>query len=81
MKIEKNVPMPFADPRLSRKRDKSLAQVEGMEVGDSVLHPYDEYDYTLHARLKASAVYYGRKNGTKYETRNMDNGIRIWRVA
>ena len=81
MKIEKNVPMPPA-PREQpwRKGGLSFAKVEGLEVGDSILHRYDDLDHTLHARLKASSIRYGKRVGQEFETRNMPDGIRIWRV-
>jgi hypothetical protein len=79
MKIEKGVTMP--PPQTKPRSKESFAKVEAMDVGDSVLHPYDEFDFTLHARLKASALRYGKRNGQAFDTRNMPDGIRIWRTA
>jgi len=80
--FDKNIPIPRGNPKRVRG-GKTLAGVEGMEVGDSLLHPLDEYgDHTQVGRLAASASYYGRKNETAYEIRKMtdNSGIRIWRV-
>lgn len=81
MVFETGIPIPKKAARTNYKGRPSLAGVEGMEVGQSVLHPFLEWgDHTQYGRITASAVYYGRKHGTEYEVRKMDDGIRVWRV-
>lgn len=69
MQIEKNVPMPNARQDYPYKH---------MEVGDSVL-----IDPSF-GNLGVAQVYahvYGRQTGRKFKTRNIPEGLRVWRVA
>lgn len=71
IEIEKGIPIP------NRKSDSTLASVrKRMEIGDSY---FVETDSPVRALY--SAYQWGRGNGMKFSGRQIDGGVRIWRVA
>jgi hypothetical protein len=77
MKIDKDIPIPQAFRRLTRKHHDLYEIVESMQVGDSFL-------------AKESLIYKGvfstkhaieRKYGIKLAQRKTPEGVRIWRTA
>ena len=73
MKIEKNVPMPSVNAGGFRKYP-----LGDMEVGDSLLD-VDATD-TTSSKLRNAAKIYGRRNGMRFTSRKVDEGVRVWRV-
>jgi hypothetical protein len=82
MQIEKNVPLP---PRTYNKAGRDTRYpFPKMGIGDSFLLklPADPKK----AKAKRSAIsclmiYHSRKRGTKYASRSIAEGLRVWRVA
>lgn len=73
--IDKNVPMPEG-------RARSRYPYADMEVGDSFFVVTNGTDENATARrLRGSSFTYGKKAGSKFSVRKMDNGFRVWRVA
>jgi len=69
-KIEKNVPAPI-------KRHPSTIYPYGeMEVGDSFFAPEE-----MKTRLRTAATVFKRKTGRNFTIRQVEGGIRVWRVA
>lgn len=66
MKIEKNIPIP---PRQCR-----YPELVQMEIGDSILikEPRGSVQNTV-CRI-------GKRLGVKFTTRQMNHGVRVWRV-
>jgi hypothetical protein len=72
-KIEKNIPLVGGSrPNLS----EAGKMVDALEVGDSVLVPFEKI------RIVRNALSW-KKNitpGWNYATRTVDGGVRIWRI-
>ena len=74
IEIEKGVPMPA--PKGGPKMDVDRA---AMEVGDSYFVACE--DRQTMSRASVAARTWGYGNGMKFSTRQVEGGVRIWRVA
>lgn len=72
IKIEKNIKMP------DRKHGKFFDTLRKMEVGDSILLP--PVTKRLRANIGSNIKNKLYEEGYKFATRNMSDGLRIWRV-
>ena len=70
-KIEKNVPLPEREWRASKYG------FDKMEVGDSIFIPTEQVVPAIHS---APGYYAIRHPGTKFTTRRVEGGYRIWRI-
>jgi hypothetical protein len=77
-KIEKNVPMPVS----TTGRRESRYPFAAMEVGDSFFEPRPEgFDEKRHAsRMVSACGSWGRPRGVCFTVRNVEGGVRVWRV-
>lgn len=76
--VEKDIPIPEAS---HRKRRYPLDQ---MEVGDSFLVPTDPAMTfrKLQAKASSSVAYaHGTLGGRRFVTRQVEGGVRVWRIA
>ena len=76
--VEKDIPVP---EKSSRDRKYPLDQ---MEVGDSFLVPTDPAMTVSKLQKKASAsVAYAHRTlgGRRFVTRQVEGGVRVWRIA
>lgn len=71
-KIEKNIPIP--------QRLGIQFNFREMEVGDSILIPC-EPDSLEKSRAASALGKFKKETGLKFVTRQMPEGMRIWRVA
>jgi hypothetical protein len=54
---------------------------KAMKVGDSFLVPVEEEGkHKLQRLLSSAARNFGKPKGLKYVTRQLDEGVRVWRV-
>lgn len=74
LKIEKGVPLAPA------KRNGARYPWADMEIGDSILVPYDGREIAQVGANVSSAAASGLGRG-KYRTARESNGIRVWRLA
>jgi len=70
--IDKNVPVPD-----SRTLKSTRYGFDKMEVGDSIFIPSDKPLPGIHS---APCYYAIRHPGTKFTTRKVEGGYRIWRI-
>lgn len=73
MQIEKNIPMPLQVRGAPRKYP-----FYDMDVGDSVFFP--SVSSTASNEYRA-AINAGRNHGMRFSARNIDGGLRIWRIG
>ena len=73
--IEKNIPIP------KDTRARGAHNFHKMDVGDSV---FFENQFTSHVSGKntaySCAIQYGIRSGKKFTGRNVEGGVRIWRI-
>lgn len=75
--IDVGIPIPPDDDWAARKLvDLRDYPFDEMLVGDSFVVPHREVSRVRYAKEK-----YERSEGGKFVTRNMYDGIRVWRVA
>ncbi len=72
MPIERNIPIP---PAVQSGRRRKYPYAE-MSIGDSVFIPHNK----IPGPAYSSAMSYGLRNGKRFTGRQMDGGVRIWRV-
>lgn len=70
--VEKSVPIP-------KTRNNSLYPFGQMEVGDSFFIP--DAGKSTAASIRACASAFGKKNNRKFSCRQVDGGVRVWRLA
>ena len=70
--IEKGVPL------AAKRAYDHKYPFSSMEIGDSFFAPCDE---TARNRITTSVSYASKRYGTKYVTRKVDGGFRVWRIA
>ena len=72
--IEKNVPVaePWGGYRYPFKQ---------MEIGDSFFIPADGDLKKTKSSMASRATRYGARTGKRFVVRNVNGGIRVWRVA
>lgn len=70
IKIEKGVEMPKG-----RQGRKQIYPWDDMEVGDSF-----KVQGKSQKDLSPSASFAGKRRGKKFSARNVDGGVRVWRV-
>ncbi len=72
-KIEKNIPIP--------KKKFSQFPIDKMEIGDSFL-AHDEKDRKKQATIATGLRNWinRKKNNWKFTVRQVDEGIRVWRI-
>ena len=68
--VEKGIPIP------GKRGNKHEYPFNKMEIGDSFL----EEDKKLRNIVQSAAFDYGKNNNMKFTTRDVGNGIRIWRI-
>lgn len=83
MQIEKNIPMPT--PRKPKSKPVGRAPkypFKKMKVGDSfALHLKDEKENAVaRGRLTAAAGYQRKRYRKQFTVRNVEGGLRVWRV-
>jgi hypothetical protein len=82
VQIEKNVPLP---PRTYNKAGRNTRYpFPEMGIGDSFLLklPADpKKAKTKRSVISCLMIYHSRKRGTKYASRSIAEGLRVWRVA
>ena len=76
MKIEKNIPIPDRD--MSGLGRKTKYPFLDMEVGDSIFD--DSADKIGKSKAYPAANTWGKRRGIKFAARQVDGGVRIWRV-
>lgn len=79
--IETGIPVPPAKSQAAEQRDRGKASpigkaIKGLEVGQSLFT--DQYPRDTIRRMVDSRQ---RRNPEKYVTREVDSGIRVWRVG
>lgn len=75
--IEKNVPMPASN------NSRRIYPFASMSVGDSFLVPTsDDKDAAAKKRTKVAAAITAdaKRFGRKFATRQVEGGVRVWRV-
>lgn len=77
MKIEKNIPIPESKKKTNPAYDAIRAAVSIMEIGDSILIPYN----VLSKNSFTAKKYFEKKYKVKLSQRTTPNGIRVWRVG
>ncbi len=82
MQIEKNVPLP---PRTYNKAGRNTRYpFPKMGIGDSFLLKLPADPKKAKAKrsvISCLMIYHSRKRGTKYASRSIAEGLRVWRVA
>ena len=82
MQIEKNVPLP---PRTYNKAGRNTCYpFPKMGIGDSFLLKLPADPKKAKAKrsvISCLMIYHSRKRGTKYASRSIAEGLRVWRVA
>lgn len=82
MQIEKNIPIPA---RAGNKAGRnSLYPFPKMGIGDSFLLKLPADPKKAKAKrsmISCLMIYHSRKRGTKYASRRLAEGLRVWRVA
>ena len=80
-KIEKGVPRVKAGARLKRPMEYPL---KDMDVGDSFFIEMDITDTKKRTKICAHIINWCRKDEKtrlwKFETRNIEEGLRVWRI-
>lgn len=66
--IDKGVPLPV--------HRNNIYPFEALEVGDSFFLSGKSQDF-----ISGSASHYARKLSRRFTVRNVDGGVRVWRVA
>lgn len=61
-------------------RNSRIYPFREMEIGDSFLVPGNENKKALQARVGSAACYYGKRNNSRFVTRSVEGGVRVWRV-
>ena len=84
-KLERGIDLPQA------KGKKTLYPFRVMQVGESfVVRIADELNtdalrnkslITMQRKMSAISTMAGKRMGMKFQTRKIDNGIRVWRIA
>lgn len=75
MQIEKNIPLP---PRAYDKAGRNARYpFPDMEIGDSFILKLS----AKRSVISCLMIYHSRKRGTKYASRRLPEGLRVWRVA
>jgi len=69
--IEKGIPVPETPGR-------GLYPFADMDVGDSF---FVGGEVSARSKAVSAASWFGKRNGLKFSCRNVDGGLRIWRVA
>ena len=69
--IEKGIPVP-------ETRGRGLYPFADMGVGDSF---FVGGEVSARSNALTAALNFGKRNGLKFSSRNVDGGLRIWRVA
>lgn len=80
MEIDKNIPVPTSGIQKGRPRKYPI---ESLEIGDSFLIPYekDVNKNAMHSRASGSIANFRKKHPEKkFTTRQMEDGIRVWRI-
>lgn len=72
MRVEKDIPVPSP-------RQRRTYPYAGMDVGDSVLFPYE--GNTAYCVEAAYARKFGQRHGKRFTASKVDGGVRVWRVA
>lgn len=76
LKIEKNVPIPKSHQGRNRTPGYPFA---AMQVGDSFfVRCKDKAELN---RVRSAAAIHANKTGSKFKTRTVDGGIRVWLVS
>jgi hypothetical protein len=82
VQIEKNIPLP---PRTYNKaRRNTHYPFPKMGIGDSFLLKLPADPKKAKAKrsvISCLMIYHSRKRGTKYASRSIAEGLRVWRVA
>ena len=82
MKIDKNIPIP--DSRFGNKDGRPPKYpLKDLEINDSFLIPYEEgiEKNKMHSRASGSIANFNKKYPEKkFVTRQIDDGIRVWRI-
>ena len=82
MQIEKNIPLP---PRTYNRAGRNTRYpFPKMGIGDSFLLKLPADPKKAKAKrgvISCLMVYHSRKRGTKYASRSIAEGLRVWRVA
>lgn len=73
--FENNVQMPS---RMSVAKKYRLVE---MEVGQSFLVSFDNEDYKRVHSLMAGIRVYGKSTGKRFISRNVADGVRVWRTS
>lgn len=83
--IDKNIPIPPRKKKLTPNTYNTNTKKYdwyAMVVGDSFLIPYAEDRHITQQRANVGAMIAGRFNitGMKYTQRELEEGIRVWRI-
>jgi hypothetical protein len=82
VQIEKNIPLP---PRTYNKAGRNTRYpFPKMGIGDSFLLKLPADPKKAKAKrsvISRLMIYHSRKRGTKYASRSIAEGLRVWRVA
>lgn len=77
-KVEKGVEIPPARTTGTRRRAYARYPFGEMEVGDSFF--VDDDDPSTRTRVMSAASERLKRCGTRFVTRAVDGGVRVWRV-